>query len=218
VSEGLPADRWRAKQAHYQDPAVAREYEARRFGSARTRGDTRRFWRAIEAGLGAELASVRSVLDSPGGTGRFAPLVLREGRSLVLADLSRAMLAEARASGAPRVCADALALPFADSSFDLVLCMRFLFHVPRELQPRLLAELARVSRRFVAVDVRHGWAWSAWTRSLRGRLLARPVSERLPPSGIEPLFAKAGLGVRSKRFFAPGFSEKVLVLAEKRLC
>lgn len=214
MSDG-PADRWRAKQAHYQDPAVAREYEERRFRSARTRGDTARFWRAIVRGLGEDLAHVRLVLDSPAGTGRFAPFVLREGRRLVLADLSHAMLAQVRASGAPRVQADALALPFADASFDLVLCMRFLFHVPRELQPGVLAELARVSRRFVAVDVRHGRAWSAWTRSLRGRLLARPVAPRLRPSEVDPLFAEAGLRVRSKRWFAPGFSEKLLVLAEK---
>jgi ubiquinone/menaquinone biosynthesis C-methylase UbiE len=214
VSEG-PADRWRAKQAHYQDPAVAREYEERRFRSARTRGDTARFWRAIESALGAELGSVRSVLDTPAGTGRFASFVLREGRKLVIADLSHAMLAQARASGAPRVQADALSLPFADASFDLVLCMRFLFHVPRELQPGVLAELARVSRRFVAVDVRHGRAWSAWTRALRGRLLARPVPPRIAPAEIDLLFARAGLAVRGKRWFAPGFSEKVLVLAEK---
>jgi len=214
VSE-LPADRWRAKQAHYQDPEVAREYDARRFSSARKRGDTARFWRAIEKGLGPELVGVQSVLDTPAGTGRFAPFVLREGRKLVIADLSHAMLMEARASGAPRVQADALSLPFADASFDLVLCMRFLFHVPRELQPKVLAELARVSRRFVAVDVRHAWAWSAWTRRLRGKLLARPVSARLRPSEIDPLFAGAGLVPRSKRWFAPGFSEKLLVLAEK---
>ena len=209
----LPADRWRAKQAHYQEPGVAREYEARRFGSARARGDAARFWRAIERALGGELAAVQSVLDTPGGTGRFAALAARGGRSFVLADLSAAMLAEARATGVPRVQADALALPFADASFDLVLCMRFLFHVPAELQPKVLSELARVSRRFVAVDVRHGWAWSTWSRRLRGVR----VAPRLSPSEIEPLFAAAGLALRSKRWFAPGFSEKVLVLAEKRV-
>ncbi|MBK7643821.1 MAG: class I SAM-dependent methyltransferase [Planctomycetes bacterium] len=217
MSEAPSADRWRAKQAHYQDPAVAREYDARRFAGARKSGDTARFWRAIEQGLGPELARVHSVLDTPGGTGRFAAFAAREGRSCVLADLSHAMLAQAHTSGVPRVQADALALPFADASFDLVLCMRFLFHVPRELQPRVLAELARVSRRFVAVDVRHGCAWSAWTRALRGKLLARAAAPRMRPAEIDPLFAAAGLAVSGKRWFAPGFSEKVLVLAEKQV-
>ena len=217
MSEPPAPDRWRAKQAHYQEPRVAREYDARRFGSARTRGDALRFWGAIERALGSELAGVHSVLDTPGGTGRFAALVARAGRRLVLADLSAAMLAQARATGVPRVQADALALPFAEGSFDLVLCMRFLFHVPRELQPQVLAELARVSRRFVAVDVRHGRAWSAWTRAVRGALSGRRVAPRLRPSEIDPLFAQAGLAVLEKRWFAPGFSEKVLVLAEKRV-
>ena len=40
-------------------------------------------------------------------------------------------------------------LPFADASFDVVLCMDVLEHVPREEREALLGELARVSRRFV---------------------------------------------------------------------
>ena len=51
----------------------------------------------------------------------------------------------------------------------------------------------------------------------RGRVLARRVSWRIPPGEIDAQFAAAGLSVRAKRFFAPGFSEKVLVLAEKRI-
>jgi len=40
-------------------------------------------------------------------------------------------------------------LPFADASFDVVLCLDVLEHVPREERDALLGELARVSRRFV---------------------------------------------------------------------
>ncbi|HEY2386751.1 MAG TPA: methyltransferase domain-containing protein [Candidatus Binatia bacterium] len=40
-------------------------------------------------------------------------------------------------------------LPFADASFDVVLCLDVLEHVPREEREDLLHELARVSRRFV---------------------------------------------------------------------
>jgi len=40
-------------------------------------------------------------------------------------------------------------LPFADASFDVVLCQDVLEHVPAEDRPPLLGELARVSRRFV---------------------------------------------------------------------
>ncbi len=42
-------------------------------------------------------------------------------------------------------------LPLADASFDLVLCQDVLEHVPPDGRPLLLAELRRVSRRFVVL-------------------------------------------------------------------
>lgn len=42
-------------------------------------------------------------------------------------------------------------LPFADASFDLVLCQDVLEHVPVDGRTRLLDELRRVSRRFIVV-------------------------------------------------------------------
>ena len=65
------------------------------------------------------------------------------------------------------------------------------------------------------------WADLAEGETERKRLLfsekfACPVSG-FTISEIEPLFAEAGLALRSKHWFAPGFSEKVLVLAEKRV-
>ena len=47
---------------------------------------------------------------------------------------------------------DALPLPAASETFDVVSCMFVLHHVPRERQPALLAELARVSRDWVLVN------------------------------------------------------------------
>jgi hypothetical protein len=47
--------------------------------------------------------------------------------------------------------ASGLALPFHDDSFDLVLSLDSLEHVPREGRPRYLAELLRVARRYALV-------------------------------------------------------------------
>jgi hypothetical protein len=48
---------------------------------------------------------------------------------------------------------------------------------------------------------------------LRGLLLRRRVSPRTSPLSIDAQFGEAGLEVLGKHWFAPGFSEKVLVLS-----
>jgi ubiquinone/menaquinone biosynthesis C-methylase UbiE len=61
---------------------------------------------------------------------------------LVCIDISAPML---RHSGLPSVQGDALRLPFADASFDLVVAAAFLHHVPG-LERDVLRECARVLR------------------------------------------------------------------------
>lgn len=89
------------------------------------------------------------ILDLGAGTGRNAAYY-PAGADVVSADLSRSMLARARArleaaGREPRiVVTDALALAFGDRKFD-VCVSTFLFCVlPDELQPRALAEIRRV--------------------------------------------------------------------------
>ncbi|MFM7282211.1 MAG: class I SAM-dependent methyltransferase [Planctomycetia bacterium] len=205
--------RWLRKQAHYQDPEVVARYEASRFESLRSRGDTARMLAAARRLLGPEWERTRTVLDLPCGTGRFLTALAGEGRTLVAGDLSQPMLLACAEPAARKVRADATRLPFADASFDLVLCMRFLFHVPPALQQEVLREVCRVTRGALLVDVRHSWAFSAQSRRLRGALLQRRVSPRTSPLGIDAQFRAAGLEVLGKHWFAPGFSEKVLVLS-----
>ncbi|RMG17125.1 MAG: methyltransferase domain-containing protein [Deltaproteobacteria bacterium] len=100
------------------------------------------------------------ILDLGGGTGvGSARLSTRLGRhgEVVTLDLSLPMLKRsgARRFEAPihRVCADALALPFADESFDGILCTNSFHHYPDP--KRALAEMRRVLRpggRLVLVD------------------------------------------------------------------
>ena len=62
-----------------------------------------------------------TVLDLACGTGDFAALVLKRGCRVVGTDLSKGMLS-ARHHDFPAVQSDALGLPFADGTFDGVVC------------------------------------------------------------------------------------------------
>lgn len=53
----------------------------------------------------------------------------------------------------PRVSADIQALPFADESFDLVLCSEVLEHLPGSLLYHAVSEMMRISRKYLLITV-----------------------------------------------------------------
>ena len=92
------------------------------------------------------------VLDAPCGTGRISKLF--PDRRVTAVDISADMLKyAAEYEHVTGQVADVEKLPFADASFDLVLSIRFLHHLPEdETVGRCFAELARVSRRYLLVS------------------------------------------------------------------
>ncbi|MCA8971218.1 MAG: class I SAM-dependent methyltransferase [Planctomycetes bacterium] len=97
--------------------------------------------------------SLGSVLDVPCGAGRLAELVDEFDGTWIGADLSASMLEQARLSGAHGLLrARVDALPFAQDTFDTVICFRFLHHLRPRDQLVVLRELARVARRAIIVS------------------------------------------------------------------
>src|SRR5258706_13743148 len=65
------------------------------------------------------------------------------------------------------VCADALRLPFADNSIDIVMCSQVLHHFAGRQASELLREMDRVARvRVIVSDIRRSWIAAAglWLR------------------------------------------------------
>jgi SAM-dependent methyltransferase len=124
------------------------------------------------AGQVARLTSAHTpmrILDLATGTGLVARAVAAQGASVVGVDVAEGMINRARELSPPKVgflVADALALPFADASFDAVTCGFGLSHLLEV--GRALAEVRRV---LVA----------------GGRLVASSWA----PSGANPSFAAA---------------------------
>jgi demethylmenaquinone methyltransferase / 2-methoxy-6-polyprenyl-1,4-benzoquinol methylase len=95
----------------------------------------------------ASLPERAVVLDLASGTGDFSRLVIQRmpKARAVAVDLTEPMLRRARARGLPEaVCADALALPFADASFDAVFIGYGLRNFPS--LPAAIREIERVTR------------------------------------------------------------------------
>ena len=113
---------------------------------ARTYDSTRAASPSVLAPLREALAGAPGprLLDVGGGTGNYALALQREGWQPVVCDRSADMLARAAAKGLETVECDATALPFADASFDAVMCVSMLHHV--DDRSRALAEQRRVVR------------------------------------------------------------------------
>jgi SAM-dependent methyltransferase len=205
------------KLSIYGEREVAADYDQRWSGAGGRARDLRK-QRAIARALD-ELQGVGSVLDVPCGTGRMTRFCRERGLGYVGADLAFAMLEQARGKhdGARFVEASLARLPFADASFDVVLCIR-LMHLVRDepLRAAFLREARRVARKAVIVDYRQNRALRVWLGHARAAVgLRQRAPGALAPSAIEREIGAAGL--RVARFIpvrrVPYLSDKVVVLA-----
>lgn len=125
-----------------------------------------------------------TLLDVGSGSGdlaRFAEDHLRrkgiDATSISL-DLDVTAPSLAKADGLLAARGDALRLPFADRSIDIVTAVKFAHHLHGEALEQLLAEMARVARRSVIVlDIRRSWlayaGFVAWSRVFTRNRLVR---------------------------------------------
>lgn len=144
-------------------------------------GGTRAVARAVR-----RLAAMRPranpiVLDVATGTGDIAAAVRRIAPGWVVAGLDRspALVARARTRLDAVVVGDALRLPFADRSMDVVTCSQALHHFFDDDARRLVAELHRVARGHVVVsDIRRSHLAAAGFFIASLALRFHPVTRR----------------------------------------
>jgi SAM-dependent methyltransferase len=153
-----------------------------------------------------------TVLDLPCGYGRFTPLLAAHAEHLIQGDLAASMLERRSQPSAWAVQASLLALPFRSNAVDLAFCFRVLHHFPEAaLRARAIAELGRVSRRWVLTSYYDAAAFPVWRDRLRGRKRKLTACSH---AAFENEAAEAGLRVVTRRFRRRWFSQQVLVLLE----
>ncbi|MFT7541620.1 MAG: ubiquinone/menaquinone biosynthesis C-methylase UbiE [Gammaproteobacteria bacterium] len=220
-------DEPREKHDKWRDGRVAGEYDARRFqspmGAAKHRRDEAILRSILGSIMGPQATGAR-VLDLPSGTGRLLSVLGENGRWAVGADRSLEMLlADPELEGGKgppvsRLQADVRALPFVDDAFDVVVSMRFFFHLnSRSLRIAALGEMARVGRQQVVVQDRSGANFKQAGRALRHRLgLSKRWSPVLSPAERRREFEEAGLEWVGERHVSRLFSDKSLFLLRPR--
>ena len=153
----------------------------RQFGNLRSvRRETER-WLAEDGPWG--VGQVATLLDVGSGSGdiprSLAGVAGRTAPTAVWAlDRDPTAVSLAHRSGLNVVQGDALRLPFADRSFDLVTAVKFAHHFAGSELTRLLAEMTRVARlRVLVLDLRRHWiayyGFMAWSRVFTDSRLVR---------------------------------------------
>ena len=125
------------------------------------------------------LPSNALILDVPCGTGRFLPTLTSHGYRYLGADISEAMIAEARSQATSPLVegfihADAAKLPLPDEHVDCVIIWRLLHHIAdATARLAILREAARVTRDRVIISFHHPISFTAVKKRFRRRFLGR---------------------------------------------
>jgi SAM-dependent methyltransferase len=96
-------------------------------------------------------ADVDSILEVGCGDGRLSQTL--PACRLAFTDISLNALQHFRRPHADRVQGSAATLPFADRSFDMVLCSEVLEHLPDGVFEAAVSEMSRLSRRYLLITV-----------------------------------------------------------------
>lgn len=206
---------------HYLDPVVAKSYDAERFDSLAGRVYQRLEKRALLAAF-RTVPRAATILDLPCGTGRLAAILLQAGYRVVGADISPAMLQEARARlgrfnhrFTTEMC-DARDIAQQGARFDAALCARVLMHFPLDGQIRFLSGVAAAVRGHVVISHSLDTRYQRFRRAVKGllghqRSAGYPVTEQ----HLEQLLAAANLREVGRWRVNRMVSEAVVVLAAR---
>lgn len=146
---------------YYRNRDVAEEFDKVRFRSA-----VGRFVNRLELRTALKLATdspdVQSVLDAPCGTARLMKAIATNNNTvwLIGADVSlnairigKGKLAGTALSEKVQfVNCDIERLPFRDDSFDSIVSMRLMGHIPQNVRESIVGEFMRISRKRVILE------------------------------------------------------------------
>lgn len=157
------------------------------------------------------------ILDVPCGNGRWWPALSPHANRIEALDISPTML-KAAAARAPKMeievsveKGDAELLDLEDDSVDLAFSHALTKHLPIPVQHRVLAELSRVSRRWVvcSFSIFGPLTYQVWRR--RKFLDSFPVL----PEQLDEMAREAGLRVVSRKRCTTPIGVEYSVLLEK---
>ena len=157
------------------------------------------------------------IVDVPCGSGRFFEIFSKAAK-LTMVDYSESVLKVAEERyGIPEnvkmLQGDIVSLPLSDNSADLCFCMRFFHHLDNDkVTLKVLKELSRVSRKYVALSFYNRNCLRYYRKKLRGK---RIRGYYLSFSHLVELDRQADLEIIEKRPNINFVEQQCLVIFKK---
>jgi len=208
----------------WKSRSVAEHYDGRRFTSLGGRLFDKAEKHAIATCLDVaeKISPIDEMLDLACGTGRISEFLAFRGYQLTCGDISDEMLrvAKARLESAGTgnttfLNVDIYKVELPSARFDCVSAFRLFQHLTSEQRGHALREMARISRRFVLVNVMHSSTYYDAVRKIRrvlGRYATRYTSTQ---DEVDRELGYAGLKLLKSIFPQPGFNGNRVLLLEK---
>lgn len=187
----------------YRSSSGAAAYRRKYERSWTRRMSNRRELRIVERALVRAGAKGR-ILDCPCGAGRLTPTILSIAEHVVCADISEAMVGQAREALGPFEAAErvsflvasAAALPIEDDGVDTAVCHRLIHHMATaDERAGVFAELARVAKRRVILSFSDDSTHKGRSQRRRGvdrkryALMPDALYDEARAHGLEPIGA-----------------------------
>jgi ubiquinone/menaquinone biosynthesis C-methylase UbiE len=208
----------------WQHQGVADAYDKRRFTSLGGRLYDSMEKKALLRMLGemGARAQVRDMLEMACGTGRISELLASQGYTLTCGDISKEMQQVARQRLAAKGLGqarfeiqDIYQISHPADSFDCVCAFRLFQHLDSAERAKALREMARVSRRFVLLNVMYTSAYYGLVRRLRQALRRYTTRYTSSDAEIRSELQFAGLRMIASVLSQPGFNGNRVLLLEK---
>ena len=148
-------------------------------------------------------AEVKTVLDAPCGVGRLSLWLAQQGFDVTAVDLGESAvkltneLLSAQNFEETAQWQDIFKMQFKDGEFDASVCFRLLHHF-KDLsdQQALVAELCRVSSKYVVISYFSTYSVTSLRRRLRKTMTGKPIKQNpMTLSHLEGLFAAQKFGL-----------------------
>ncbi len=195
----------------------ARNYESDRYSKPARGRRLDRKDKAFAQKLYAMVGRDAHIVDVPCGSGRFFEIFSKAAK-LTMVDYSESVLKVAEERyGIPEnvkmLQGDIVSLPLSDNSADLCFCMRFFHHLDNDkVTLKVLKELSRVSRKYVALSFYNRNCLRYYRKKLRGK---RIRGYCLSFSHLVELARQADLEIIEKRPKIDFVGQQCLVIFKK---
>ena len=207
-------------KTRYQDKNIADGYDDRRFIGLKGKWTHKREKECLEKML-AVVPKGEKILELPCGTGRLTEFLLQLGYEVTAADISDEMMRHAKSkteafgSKVTFKKADIEDLLYEDNTFSAIAVIRLLHHIPAELHSKVLAELHRVTKKWLVITYSNKHTFQNLRRNIMALFTKEPRYSISKEQFLNKV-AQTGFTVVEYLPILPVISEEVFVLLEKQ--